>query len=445
MDQPKKASPFESFNNWVKRSVTLKLMAIGVLTLLLLIPLAFIQSLIDERQAIRQESVWEVSSLWAEAQSINGPILSVPISRLEKRGEDLKTIYKTAHFLPENLQIEAEVVPKTLQRGIYQIPVYTAHLTVEGSFSKLAAQLSELEGFTVDWKSAFLTVGLHDLRGISSFEGINWNGQMLPLQPGSKLNDNLATGVTVALPKNFGDSIAREHRFSFSAVIKGSQQIGFTPVGKVTEVRLSSAWPDPSFNGSFLPQEREVTEEGFTANWKILQVNRNFPQQWIGQETIRLLNTANFGLELYQPLDDYQKATRSAKYALLPITLTFLVFFLVEIMNKKRIHPFQYTLVGLALCLFYILLISISEHSTFNVAYLAASLVVLLMIGLYSRTVFKEVKLSLLLGLIMAATYGFIFVTLQLTDYALLIGSLGLTAVLALTMYFTRNINWYAA
>ena len=219
--------------------------------------------------------------------------------------------------------------------------------------------------------------------------------------------------------------------------------MSFVPLGNVTEVEIESNWPSPSFNGNFLPDFREVTDDGFSAKWKILQLNRNFPQSWIGRNQSEKMDEASFGVDLILPLDDYRKSMRSAKYAVMTITLTFLIFFLVEILNKKKIHPFQYALVGLALCLFYVLLISISEHSNFNVAYGISTFGIVAMISLYSLSAFKMKKLTVLLVATLSGIYGFLFVTLQLADYALLMGSVGLTLILGATMYFTRNINWY--
>jgi len=214
-------------------------------------------------------------------------------------------------------------------------------------------------------------------------------------------------------------------------------------VGKQSKVELQSNWPDPSFNGNYIPKESTVNESGFTANWTVLQLNRNYPQWWIGKNMQQQMKESTFGVDLLSSMTDYQKSTRSAKYAAMTIALVFLIFFLVEILNHIRIHPFQYILVGLTLCLFYVLLISISEHSNFNLAYLIASFISCVMISLYSKTVFKSNRFTLLLMGTIAAIYVFVFITLQQADYALLIGSIGLTIVLAITMYSTRNIDWY--
>ena len=235
----------------------------------------------------------------------------------------------------------------------------------------------------------------------------------------------------------------RSINYSFNLDLQGSHNLSFMPVGSNTNITLESSWSSPSFNGNFIPDARDVSEQGFTANWEVLQLNRNFPQYWTGEGQAYNLAGSVFGIDFILPMDDYQKSMRSAKYAVMTVVLTFLIFFLVEILTKRKIHPFQYTLVGLSLSLFYVLLISLSEHSNFNTAYLISALAVILMISLYSISVFNSKKHSFLLVAVLTGIYGFLFVTLQLTDYALLMGSIGLMLILATTMYFTRNINWY--
>jgi inner membrane protein len=250
------------------------------------------------------------------------------------------------------------------------------------------------------------------------------------------------SGVTVDLPGT-QDKIGRKVDFEFLLDLRGSQNMSFVPIGNITEVNMQSGWESPSFNGNFLPDTREPNSDGFKANWLILQLNRNFPQSWIETDQSAKMQELAFGVDLILPLDDYQKSMRSAKYGVMTIALTFLVFFLVEILNKRKIHTFQYILVGLALCLFYILLVSISEHTNFNFAFGISAMGIVLMITLYSLSIFKVMKLMFLLMFTLVGIYGFLFITLQLADFALLMGSIGLTLILGATMYFTRKINWY--
>lgn len=432
---------FERVNNWIKNSVMLKLITITILMLLLLIPSAMIKSIISEREVLSEAAVQEVSSKWADRQQINGPILTIPL--VYEYLEDGKLIQTTRywHVLPEELKINGKVEPEKLRRNIYEIVVYKSRLDVSGKFEfNKSPDQENLK--TIQYNKAFLTIGISDLKGIKDQIIMNWNGQPLKVEPGSRISDMIYSGVTVALPK-LESEMEKPVSFSFALDLHGSSNLSFVPIGSITQVNLVSNWPSPSFNGNFLPNNREITPEGFTADWKVLQLNRNYPQSWVGSSQGKKMDNAAFGVNLLLPIDDYQKSMRSAKYAVMTIALTFLIFFLVEILNGKKIHPFQYILVGLALTLFYILLISISEHSNFNIAYAISTLSIVTMITLYTLSIFKVKKLVILLVATLIGIYGFVFVTLQLADYALLMGSIGLTAILAATMYFTRNIDWY--
>lgn len=438
----KELTPFEKFGLWLKQSVGLKLASITILMLLLLIPASMIKSIIYERENLNQSVLNEVSSKWANEQQINGPVLTIPLlyEYLNNENKIIKQV-KHLYILPNQLKIAGNVEPKTLRRGIYEVIVYNSKLNVSGEFD-LNAKIDRSGLKEIQFDKAFLSIGVSDLRGIEDQIAVNWGKENLQVQPGSRLPDMINSGVSVDIP-SLEDSYKNKVSFSFVLNLQGSQNLSFIPVGGTTEVELHSSWASPSFNGNFIPKTRKVTDDGFTANWKALLLNRNYPQSWVDRNMANRMQESSFGVDLIMPLDDYQKATRSAKYAVMTISLIFLVFFLVEILNGKKIHPFQYTLVGLALCLFYVLLISISEHSNFNIAYLISAGVSSLLICLYSTSVFKSAKFTAILTSTILGIYTFLFVTLQLADYALLMGSIGLTLILAITMYFTRNINWY--
>ncbi|MEH6679770.1 MAG: cell envelope integrity protein CreD [Sediminicola sp.] len=434
-------SPFEKINNLIKNSVTLKLITITILMLLLLIPASMIQSLIQEREKLKESTTAEVSSKWAEAQQINGPILTVPLIYEYEEGDKKIAVTKYWQILPGQLSIDGKVLPEKLKRGIYEVVVYRSNLDISGDF-KIEGSPDPQNLREIQYDRAFLTIGISDLRGIKNQIGLRWEGENLPVRPGSKLGELIYSGITIDLP-DLSNSLTKTIPFDFSMDLQGSKTLSFIPLGATTNVSLRSPWQSPSFNGNFLPDARHLDEKGFTASWSVLQLNRNFAQSWVGSGNKQHLQESAFGVDLILPLDDYQKSFRSAKYAVMTIALTFLIFFLVEILGKRKIHPFQYALVGLALCLFYTLLVSISEHADFNIAYLVSTAAIVAMIGLYSLSVFKKMKRSLLLLTVLFGIYGFMFVTLQLSDYALLMGSLGLTFILGLTMYFTRNVNWY--
>ncbi|MEP2773934.1 MAG: cell envelope integrity protein CreD [Fulvivirga sp.] len=435
-----KNEPLERVNSWIKNSVTLKLITITILMLLLLIPTAMIESIIEERQASNMQATDEVSAKWANEQLINGPVLSIPVIYEYLKDDKLTEVTKYWKILPNELTVNGEVIPKSLNRGIYEVIVYDAALAVSGNF--IIDETFEKDNIKeIKYDRAFLTVGISDMRGIKDQVSIKFGKSNLKVQPGSKIPDLIKSGITAQIPQVSATN--KPLPFQFNLGLQGSQQLSFTPIGSTTKVNLTSAWDSPSFNGSFLPRSREVNENGFEASWKVLELNRNFPQSWIGHHNLAEIETSAFGVDLIMPIDDYQKSIRSVKYGAMTVALTFLTIFLVEVIKKRRIHPFQYAFVGLALCLFYILLISISEHLNFNLAYFISTVSVVTMIGLYAISVFNSKRISLLLILIIIGVYCFLFTTLQLADYALLLGSIGLTAILGLAMYYTRNINWY--
>ncbi|MCZ4408371.1 cell envelope integrity protein CreD [Cryomorphaceae bacterium 1068] len=427
--------------NMIKGSITVKLIVVTVLMLLLLIPTSMVKSIIQERERLNQTATNEVSAIWAKQQRVEGPVLTIPLIYAQKIGKDTAETTKYWHILPEELRINGDVSPETLKRGIYEVVVYKSALELSGRFD-LGSKPDPNHLKEIQYDKAFLTVGINDLRGVKNDIKVNWNGRKLDTDPGSKVSEMTNSGITVYLPE-INKEEQKSYDFDFDLALQGSGNLSFVPLGSRTEVQVSSPWSAPSFQGSFLPTTREVTDDGFEASWTVLELNRNFPQSWIGSGNFGLFNESAFGVDFILPLDDYQKSFRSAKYAVLVISLTFLLFFLVEVTNKQRIHPFQYALVGLALCLFYVLLVSISEHIDFNLAYGISTIGIVGMISLYSISVFKKIKLSAVLFTILTALYGFLFVTLQLSDYALLLGSIGLSVILGLTMYFTRNINWY--
>lgn len=433
--------PIDRLSNWVRSSVTLKLMIIAFISLFLLIPSSMINSIIQERESLNWQAVTEVSSKWAGQQQINGPILTIPLLYEHFEGTERNIQTRYFHLLPEDLDIQGSIEPQKLRRGIYEVAVYKSRLAISGSFD-LQTKFDEDGLLAVKYADAFLSIGISDLRGIEEEILFNWDQQKLEVDPGVNISGLFTSGITIPLP-DLEEQLEKTVAFDFDLNLQGSQNLSFVPLGNTTDVAISSDWTSPSFNGSFLPDQREITEQGFQANWKILQLNRNYPQSWMNNLQFNAINGSSFGVDLLVPLDDYQKSMRSVKYGIMTIALTFLTFFLIEVLNKKKIHPFQYILVGLALCLFYILLVSISEHTSFNSAFLVSASAVVSMITLYSATIFKRKKLTIFLLAILIGVYSFLFVTLQMADYALLLGSLGLTIILATTMYFTRNVNWY--
>ncbi len=439
MAQETSQSVFYRFNDWVQRSVTIKLLSIGFLILILLIPASMIEGLISDRQYASESAILEVSSKWGERQLVAGPILSLPYKKYVKNAEgNIIEVTEYIHFLPETLKIQGTISPEKRHRGIYDVVVYTASLTIEGEFPTLDVENLNVDSANVIWKDARLNLGITDMRGIQKSIAVQWNDAEHIFDPSLSNSEVLQTGVSASVPVTWKRDA---YSFGLSITLNGSGELNVLPLGKVTTLDLQAPWTTPKFDGSFLPDEYTISENGFEAHWEVLHLNRNYPQKWIG--TDHTVEYSEFGVDLLLPVDQYQKSMRSAKYAIMFIALTFMILFFTEVLNRKRIHPFQYILTGLALCIFYLLLLSLSEHIGFNAAYIVSSIAILTMVTAYAATIFKHRKLTLLTGGIIFLLYAFLFTTLQLQDYALLMGSLGLFFVMAVIMYLSRKVDWY--
>ena len=429
----------------LKNNIYLKLGTIVFITLVLLIPTSMIRSLITEREATQNEAIKEVSSKWAEQQTISGPFVSIPYYRYVKEvsskdsAEKIVQVKDYLHILPSQLNISGNINPEKRYRGIYEIVVYNSKLEISGTFNKFDLAALDIQPKDIFFDKAEFVVGIDDLRGIEEQINLSWNNESISFNPGVSSDDVVKSGINAVVKMDPKDSST--YQFKLSLNLKGSQLLYFTPVGKVTDINLSSDWPNPSFNGAFLPDKREISEKGFKANWNILHLNRNFPQIWTGSQ--HTISKSSFGIDLILPVDNYQKSYRSIRYAILFIGFTFLVFFFIEVLNKVFIHPVQYILVGVALIVFYTLLLSFSEHMKYNLAFIISALSTLLLIAGYVKAILKSSQLSLLISGILTVLYTFIFVIIQLQDYALLIGSIGIFIILGLVMYFSRKIDWY--
>lgn len=424
----------------LKSNVYFKIAVILVIIALLMIPTAMIHSLINEREARQHEAINEVSSKWAGEQIISGPILMIPFTRTikDEKTDKLVDFVNFAYVLPYRLNIDGKILPEQRNRGIYEIVVYNSNTKVNGEFD-----LTELKNLDIplekfQFENAKFIVGLSDLRGVEKQVDLKWNNSIISFNPGVPNGDIVSEGINANLV--LASNLDSKFTFDFELALKGSQRMYFTPVGKETSVSMESPWTNPSFEGSFLPDDRNLSENGFTAKWNVLHINRNFPQAWIGEES---LWESTFGIDLLLPVDNYQKTYRSITYALLFIAFTFLTFFFIEIMNKIFIHPIQYLLVGVALVIFYTLLLSISEYISFNKSFLIATLATILLIAAYTKSILKSNRLTVLLVGILSILYIFNFVIIQMQDYSLLIGSIGIFLILAIVMYTSRKIDWY--
>jgi inner membrane protein len=426
-------------SNQSSNRLLFKGLLIGGLVLLLLIPAALLNGLVSERAERQQQVVAEVSSKWAGAQTLIGPIVAVPF-HFPVTGTNGKQATGTrwAYFLPNELRINGQLTPELRHRSLYTVLLYRSRLKLEGRFLPLSPQSIQLDPGQMDWSGAQLLLGLDDGRGLEEEVHVTWNGAALPLESGMPENEVLGSGLHTSLPGNTINGAS----FSIDLQLKGSTSLYAAPVGKTTSVTLTSPWNSPAFDGQYLPTETKADgKNGFIAQWKVLHVSRPYPQAWKASKPD--LKASAFGVRLVEPAGGYAKTERSVKYAILFIALTFAVFFFIEALQHRPVHPLQYLLVGLALCVFYTLLLSISEYTGFNAAYGIATVATVTLIGLYTWGLFNKSSIAAGFSAALAGLYGFIYVLIQQEDRALLFGSIGLFAILAVLMYFSRKIDWY--
>jgi inner membrane protein len=447
---------------WQKSKWIIKGCIIGLMAILFMIPMMYVKELIVEREERQREVTREISSKWAGAQNIAGPVLCIPYYNSQPNSEGkLVTTKHVACFLPDELTITAVVNPMEKHRGIFKVMLYHTKINLKGTFGRLAPEKSGIAAEKLIWNEAYVKLSLTDIKGLNEPIRFKWKDSVVELAPLSAVSTK--DGVSAVLGAASVDDI-QQTDFSADIDLNGSEQLLFTPLGKSTTVQVSSSWKDPSFTGTILPQSSGLSDSGFKATWKSMAHTRSFPQQWV-DEAVQLdvqvasqlngrddyadtnissssVSSSSFGVNLFIPVNGYQKTMRTVKYAILCILLTFAAFFLIETVHKKSAHPFQYGLVGLALVLFYTLLLSFSEYTGFNTAYGIASLATIGLIAWFVKGILQAAKPTTILTVVLVVIYSYVFSILQLQDYALLFGSIGLFLTLAVIMYFSRRIKW---
>lgn len=421
----------------------------GALLIALLLPLNMVQSVVGERASRRGSVVNEVSATWGGRQTVGGPVLAVPYrySWTDGDGKPQSGVAQ-AFFLPDVLDIKGTMEPQVLERGLFEVVVYKAHLTITGRFVRPDFTGIKPGPAQPVWEDAVLSIGVADPRGITKRVALKWNGGDLALVPGGENAGLFASGVHAAASGLAAMADTESIPFALDLDVNGSRELKVLPAGNETTVQLLSTWPHPSFVGAPLPLFREASHAGFSGRWDVPYFGRGYPPRWtsVGLDPAQMRSRADasaVGVSLLQPIDIYQQAERAVKYAALFIVMTFVVFFLWEIVRSRLLHPIQYLFVGFAMCVFYLLLVSISEHIGFDFAYASAAGATTLLISAYSIYVLGGVLEGGLMGLGLVTLYGFLYLLLRLEDYALLGGSVGLFVMLALLMYATRRVNWY--
>lgn len=427
-------------------SSLIKAAFIGCLVLILLVPLFMIQSMVSERQARRSEAEAEMFNSWGGEQTIGGPVLTVPfIERVvDTTGKRVETV-SYAHFLPEELSIRGTMAPEKRTRGMYEATLYTSQLSLKGSFAR-----PDFSGWRVDpadilWTDAYLSVELPDMRALQDRVSLSWGSWTAEFRPGKGSAGLFAGEIRAPVRGILASGPGKLLPFSFELGLRGGGSLSFLPLGDETTVRVVSPWKSPTFNGSFLPSERELSEQGFDAAWKVISLARAYPQRWrAGEVEPGVVLSSGFGVSLMTPVDSYLKVTRALKYGILFLFLPFLTLFLFEVFSSRKIHPLQYLFVGVADCVFYLLLLSFSEHAGFDLSYWLAASASAALITTYMCAIVKSLKKGILILPVLTAADAFLFVVLRSEDYALLIGAIGLFLILGAVMMMTRKVDWYS-
>ncbi len=437
MESPISTSQLSSL--WDKGKLFLKAVIIFVMALLLWIPTFLIMDIVQEREARQKEAIVDISSKWAGRQTVTGPLMMIPYLEhyMNEKG-NIVASRKNVYFLADQTQVKVKVEPEKRYRGIYEVVVYRSEISISGKFNPLNWQQLKIPAADILWTEAAILFRVSDhLKGMNEDISMKWDDTTCHFTPQASGFSHFGDAFMTTVPISEAEA-ARGHSFSMNFSLNGSQQLLFAASARENKIEMQSSWSSPSFTGVKLPDTREVSDSEFTARWRYL--NRSVPQVW--NNSIYKLEDSSLGADLVITVDSYDKTLRSVKYALLCIALTFAAFFLVESIYKKPIHLLQYGLAGLALVLFYSLLLSISEYTSFNLAYLIAAAATIGLVVWYIGSIMHSGKLGIFIGMVLAVMYAYIFSIIQLQDYSLLMGSIGLFVALAIIMYFSRKLQW---
>lgn len=426
------------------RSPGFKFLLIVILTIAMAVPLFLIQLALSDREQTAAGAANDIGAGWGGPQVVAGPILLVPytVERQQLVNGQPANVEQnlTAMLLPENLAVDVQAASGTRWRGIFEVPVYKAAIRVRASFDKAAmAQLTPSDA-KVRWDAARIAIRVTDAHGLADNVVLDLNGHAVPFESGVDVDETRFSGIQASAGLAGPAGLALDTSFT----LRGSREFSMSPLGRRTTATLRSDWHSPSFFGAFLPTDRDVGKGGFKAAWTVPYLARGFGQSFENAASqMDLLGQPAFGARFFQPVDHYQLVARSLKYAILFVALAFLLFFVVETVSPQRLHAVQYALVGASQVLFYLLLLSLSEHIGFALSYLAASAATVVLTSLYASSVLASRLRAGALFVVLSALYGLLYVILSAEDYALLIGSGLLFGALAATMFVTRKINWY--
>ncbi|MBU2001609.1 MAG: cell envelope integrity protein CreD [Gammaproteobacteria bacterium] len=447
MESPQALSSHSKGTSLAKNTTLLKALTIGILSILALIPLGIIMDMTSDREALYHSVVDEIGRSWGEQQTLSGPVLVIPYSYFVMQ-EEVSADGKNRHQVKRTYQDELVILPKKLKldldlkhdfrtRGIYQSLVYNATLQGKADFSLSHYEIPNLIAF--DNKNARLAFGVSSNQAIDKVDKLELTGEAVTLS--GSLMSGTGLGTTGGLEKGFNQGVqvgeASDFSVDFAMTLRGSQSISALPLGEQTLLNIHADWPHPSFKG-LLPAERDINAQGFTASWNISHLTRNYPQEFIKSNQSTLTEVSANAI-LFEPVTHYGKIERSVKYGLLFIVLTFIMLFIFELGQKTSLSTIQYVLVGSAMALFYLLLLSLSEHLAFLHAYLIAACIPVLSVSAYVGSATASIKRGAIVGIMLVSLYAVLYSILQLEDYALLMGTGLLLVVLLILMFVTRH------
>jgi inner membrane protein len=423
--------------------VLFKVFGIAALALLLLIPLAQVNGLIGERQQRAADATQQIAQRWGASQVVGGPVLVVPVRHRQQQEKGIVEIEELEYLLPDALDMQAVIAPELRRYGIYETAVYTAEMKFTGRFAVADMALLSADGREPQWQRAQLRVPIADVRGIRRVSSMHAGSHEADFgADGGGLGGIASIAAPLAL-----DAAALAHPvpFAFDLTLAGTERLAALPLARHTDLRIGGAWPDPGFDGAFLPATHRVDAKAFEATWQVLDLSRRIAQHWRESETssISFADSA-FGVSLVRPANAYQQNVRAGKYGVLFIALTFVAFFLFEVLRGLRVHPVQYLLVGLALCTFYVVLLALSEQVGFGIAYALAAVATVAMVGGYAAAILAQRRAGFILGGLLGVIYGLLYGLVSSEDYALMMGSLALLLAVAALMALTRRVDWYA-
>jgi inner membrane protein len=428
------------------QTVTAKVLGIGVLALLMTIPLEQVSGLVRERQQLRVDAITQIAQGWGASQVLGGPVLVVPTVQAVPVAQGLPPQWRSGSesMLADTLSTDVAMAVTQRSYGIYAAPVFVATVKLHAQFrAQDLAQFRRASEAPWQGGKAELRLPIGDLRGLQEVGELQINGRPARFESSA---ERLGPWPNVVVPIDLDALSDRPIDVQIALKLAGTESLQLLPLARSTDVTMHAPWPDPSFVGAALPLQHQLDARGFIAHWHLLDLNRSYGQHWSQSDAgmDKALQASAFGVQLYQPVDVYQRNVRAGKYGLLFIAMTFVAFFLFEVLKRLRVHPVQYLLVGAALATFYVVLLALSEQIGFAAAYAAAATAVVVIVGGYATAVLRARRAGLLLGGVLGLIYAMLYGLIAAEQYALLIGALVLLAMVSLMMYLTRRIDWYA-